>query len=104
MEIISVDKYLEVIQEDKLTVIDFYADWCGPCKILGPILEKVSEDYEDVNFYKLDVNTEEGQRLAQGVGISGIPTVKFYRNNEEIHSATGLAPEDKIRSQIDDLK
>lgn len=103
MEIITLDKYLEEIKKENLTVVDFFALWCSPCKILGPILEKVSKDYEDVNFYKLDIDSEEGRDLAVGLGINSIPTVIFYKDNKEIHRAIGLANENQIRSQIDDL-
>lgn len=65
---------------DKPTIVDFYASWCGPCKILSPIMEKLSKKYEDkVNFYKIDV--DESSDLANTLKIKGIPTLIFFKDS-----------------------
>jgi thioredoxin len=65
---------------DKPTIVDFYASWCGPCKMLSPIMEKLSKKYEDkVNFYKIDV--DESSDLANTLKIKGIPTLIFFKDS-----------------------
>ena len=65
---------------DKQTIVDFYASWCGPCKMLSPIMEKLSKKYEDkVNFYKIDV--DESSDLANTLKIKGIPTLIFFKDS-----------------------
>ena len=65
---------------DKPTIVDFYASWCGPCKKLSPIMEKLSKKYEDkVNFYKIDV--DESSDLANTLKIKGIPTLIFFKDS-----------------------
>ena len=65
---------------DKPAIVDFYASWCGPCKMLSPIMEKLSKKYEDkVNFYKIDV--DESSDLANTLKIKGIPTLIFFKDS-----------------------
>ena len=65
---------------DKPTIVDFYASWCGPCKMLSPIMEKLSKKYEDkVNFYKIDV--DESSDLANTLKIKAIPTLIFFKDS-----------------------
>lgn len=100
MKELNKDEFLNAIKSENLTIVDFYADWCQPCKILTPNLEKVSEDFKDVNFYKFNVDTD--KNLAIGLGISSIPTTIFYKNNNELHRAIGVAPVDKIIQEVEE--
>ncbi|MEM1578681.1 MAG: thioredoxin [Archaeoglobaceae archaeon] len=92
-------EFLKAIQSDKLVVVDFYADWCMPCRYLSPTLEKLSKEFRDVEFYKL--NVDENQELAFEYGISSIPTVLFFRNGRLIGGFVGAMPESMIRAEIE---
>ncbi|TYP99800.1 thioredoxin [Tenacibaculum adriaticum] len=80
-------------------IIDFYADWCGPCKMLAPILEQLSEEYNDkVTIYKID--TEAEQELSAAFGIRSIPSMLFCPVNEEPQMAHGALPKQQIEQII----
>lgn len=88
-------------QGKKPTIIDFYADWCGPCKMLQPILEELSEEYKDkVNFVK--VNTENEVELAKVFGIMSIPTMLFIPLNDQPVMQPGLLPKEVLKQVINE--
>lgn len=83
-------------------LIDFYADWCGPCKMVAPILEELAEEYKGkINIYKVD--TEEQQELAGVFGIRSIPSLLFCPVGANPQMAMGALPKDTFRQVIDDL-
>jgi thioredoxin 1 len=83
-------------------IIDFYADWCGPCKMVAPVLEELSEDYKDkINIYK--VNTEEEQELAAVFGIRSIPSILFCPKDGKPQMAMGALPKSSFESAIEDV-
>ena len=87
---------------DKPAIIDFYADWCQPCKMLSPILEELSVEYNGkVDFYK--VNTEDYPELASAFGIRGIPALLYIPMEGNPSMATGLAPKEEIIKIIDSV-
>ena len=77
-------------------VVDFWAEWCGPCKVLGPTLEKLASEYNG-KFLLAKVNTEQAQQLAQVFGIRSIPTVIAFKNGEPVGQFSGAIPEDAVR-------
>jgi thioredoxin 1 len=80
-------------------IIDFYADWCGPCKMVAPILEDLSKEYEGkINIYK--VNTEEEQELASMFGIRSIPSILFCPKDEKPQMAMGALPKEAFVEAI----
>ena len=82
-------------------LIDFYADWCGPCKMVAPIMDKLSGDYHGkVNFYK--INTEKEQELAMAFGIQSIPSLLFIPKEGQPQMAVGALPENAIKQVIDE--
>jgi len=83
-------------------IIDFYADWCGPCKQIAPVLEELSEEYKGkINIYK--VNTEQETELAAAFGIRSIPSILFVPKNEQPQMAMGALPKETFKQVIDDV-
>ncbi|MDP2424265.1 MAG: thioredoxin, partial [Bacteroidales bacterium] len=83
-------------------LIDFYADWCGPCKMIAPILDELSKKYEGkINIYK--INTEEQQELASVFGIRSIPSMLFCLLDEQPQMAVGALPKQSLIQAIDDI-
>ena len=87
--------------EARPIVIDFWAEWCGPCRMLGPVIEKLAREAGD-EWSLVKINTEEHPQIAQQFGIRGIPAVKMVYQGEVIAEFTGALPEPKIRSWLDE--
>ena len=98
---ITVDSFnTEVINSDKLTVVDFYATWCGPCRKLSPILEEVETELSDrVNFAKID--TDDNIDSAKEYQVSGLPTLLVFKNGEVVERMVGLMPKSSIITNIE---
>jgi thioredoxin 1 len=80
---------------DLPAIVDFYADWCGPCKMVAPILEEISEEYAGkMHVYK--INTDEEQELAQAFGIQSIPSLLFIPVDDQPQMAAGALPKDAL--------
>jgi thioredoxin len=92
----------EVIEKSKEipVVADFWASWCMPCQILGPVLEKIAGDYNG-KFVLAKVNIDEAREAATKYGIMSIPSVKLFKNGEVIDEFTGAQPDPKIREWLD---
>lgn len=87
---------------DKPCIVDFYADWCGPCKMIAPILEELSEEYKD-KIYIYKVNTEEELELSHVFGIRSIPTLLFVPLNDQPQIAMGAMPKQTLKQIIEDI-
>ena len=92
----------EVNVKDTLVVIDFWASWCGPCKMLAPVFEKVAGDVTDVKFCK--VNVDEEPELARKFMISSIPTVICVKNGEQKDISVGYMGESELRAYVEKNK
>lgn len=99
---IALDQLKEKIASTTLTIVDFYADWCGPCKQLSPILDEIeSEGGEGYEIYKVNVEDEEFQEFASSFKISSIPTVLFFKEGKVVHQFIGLQDKGSIKEMIE---
>eukprot|EP00745_Piridium_sociabile_P014636 TRINITY_DN2159_c0_g2_i14.p1 TRINITY_DN2159_c0_g2~~TRINITY_DN2159_c0_g2_i14.p1 ORF type:complete len:110 (+),score=24.47 TRINITY_DN2159_c0_g2_i14:316-645(+) len=86
---------------DKLVVVDFFAEWCGPCKMIGPKIAIMAKEYTDVVFLKVDVDHADVEDFVQDLGISAMPTFKFFKNKKECCDPVMGANEKNLRTAID---
>jgi thioredoxin len=85
---------------EKPVVVDFYADWCGPCKMLGPIMEQLSEEMKDkAKIVKL--NVQDSQEIASIYGVMSIPAVKMFKDGKVAAEFLGLRPKDDVKEWIE---
>lgn len=99
---ITKDTLAETIEGNDIVLIDFWAEWCGPCRSFGPTYEKVSEKHPNITFAKVD--TEDQQEIAQSFGIRSIPTLVAFRESIGVFSQPGALPEDALESLIGQIK
>lgn len=97
MKELKANELKEFIQNGNVA-IDFWATWCGPCKMLGPIFEEISEELENINFAKADMD-EVGEE-AMSLGVRGVPTIILFKDGEEITRIVGAQPKDALKAQI----
>lgn len=89
----------EVLKDDKLVVVDFWATWCGPCKMIAPLLEDIATEYSDtVKITKVDVDSN--NTVAAKFGIMSIPSLIFFKNGEEIDRVIGAIPKSQLESRV----
>ena len=89
----------KVIGSQKTVIVDFFANWCGPCRMLSPVLEEIAEEREDVDIAKVDV--DECPELAQRYGIVSIPALMVIRGGECVASSVGYMPKDDVEKLLD---
>ena len=99
---ITADDFEETITGNDIVLVDFWAEWCGPCKRFGPIYEKTSEQYGDIVFAKLD--TDANQALAGQLGIEGIPTLMAFREGVLVFNQAGALPGPALKEVVDAVK
>ena len=100
---INKDNYeKEVVQSELPVIVDFWAEWCGPCKMMAPVFEKVSANYEGkLKFAKLDTQAE--PELTQNFSIQGIPCLIIIKDGKEVDRIVGFNPESQLISAIDSV-
>lgn len=92
----------DVLQSPDLVMIDFWAAWCSPCKMVAPIVEELAKEYEGkVKFFKL--NTDENPDVASRYKIRGIPTLMFFKNGQIVDQIVGVIPKTDLKSKLDSL-
>ncbi len=92
------DNFENTIQDNDIVIVDYWAEWCGPCKAFGPIFEKVAESHPDVTFAKCD--TEKEQSLAGALQIRSIPTLMIFREGVLLFSQPGMVPEAALEELV----
>ena len=95
-------EFAGVIENNKIVILDFWAEWCGPCKAYGPVYERVSNEFEDVIFAK--INTEEEPQLGRVFNIRSIPTTIAFKEQIGVFMQPGALPEDALRDLVVMLK
>jgi thioredoxin 1 len=93
----------EVLESDKLTVIDFWAEWCGPCRAIGPVIEELAKDYDGkVNIGKVNVDTN--PQVSMNYGITSIPAILFVKDGKVVDKLVGAQPKANFVKKIEALK
>ena len=101
MKDINAQEYSELLNSESPVVIDFHATWCGPCKVLSPILEELSSEVEGVEFVKLDV--DQHPQIAGQNQVMGVPTVVILKDGEVKDRFVGVQPKEVIKEKITSL-
>lgn len=92
----------DVLKANKPVLVDFWAEWCGPCRALGPILEELAQEVGE-KATVLKVNVDENPELAQKYGIRGIPTMIFFKNGQAAKTLVGMQPKEEIKKSLEEL-
>ena len=88
----------EVLNQRGVVIVDFYATWCGPCKMLTPVLESIDNEMENINVVKVDI--DESRRLAMNYGIQSVPTIKIFKDGREVVTRVGFQPKETLENII----
>ncbi len=89
----------EVIESDKPTLVDFWAPWCGPCRVVAPVLEEIASQRDDLRIVKL--NVDENQQTAAKFGVLSIPTMILFKNGQPAKTIIGAYPKKKLEAELE---
>ncbi len=95
---LTMENFEETVTGDGITLVDFWAEWCGPCKMFGPIFEETADENPDLTFAKVD--TEAEQQLAGQLGIMSIPTLMIFRDGIQLFSQPGALPKNALEDLV----
>ncbi|SHE78673.1 thioredoxin [Seinonella peptonophila] len=100
MATITVDEknFDQALKENNRVLVDFWAEWCGPCRVIGPIVEQLGEEVEGLTVAKL--NVDENQQLAEKFSVMSIPTLKLFENGKEVKTLIGLRSYEDLKSWV----
>ncbi len=96
------ENYADIVGKQGLVLVDFFATWCGPCKMLMPVLEQISSEQPDTPFIKLDI--DEYRKQAIDTGIRAVPTLVLYKDGKEVARTSGYQPKEKLVAWLADHK
>lgn len=99
---LTADNFNETVEDNDIVLLDFWAEWCGPCRTFGPIYEKVSEQHGDLTFGKIDTDAQ--QELGAAFGIRSIPTLMVIRDGVMVFKQAGVLPEAALEDLITQVR
>ena len=98
---VNAQEFNDLISNNGLVFVDFFASWCGPCKMLAPVLEEVASEMAEVKVLKIDV--DESPETATKYGVQSIPTIKIYKDGAEVETKVGFMPKDVLKEAIEEV-
>ena len=98
-EVTDVNFQAEVIESETPVLVDFWAPWCGPCRVVAPVLEEIASQREDLRIVKL--NVDDNQQTAATYGIMAIPTMLLFRDGQEAHRIQGALPKKRLEAELE---
>ena len=99
IEVSDANFQAEVIESETPVLVDFWAPWCGPCRVVAPILEEINGEREDLRIVKL--NVDDNQQTAATYGIMAIPTMLLFRDGQEAHRIQGALPKKRLEAELE---
>lgn len=99
-KIINTGNFRGAVEDNQgVVVVDFFATWCGPCKMLAPVFESVSEELNNAKFVKVDI--DESLELAQKFGISTVPTMMIFKDGKVVYKLVGFMPKESLKAKVE---
>lgn len=92
------DDFNKIIESNKEVVVDFFATWCGPCRMLGPVIEELSNELKDIEFLKVDV--DEFPEIAQSFAVMNIPTIIVFKDNKQVNKHIGFLNKNQLKDLL----
>ena len=99
IEVTDANFQAEVIESEKPVLVDFWAPWCGPCRMVAPVLQEIAAERDDLRIVKL--NTDDNPHTAANYGILAIPTMLLFRNGAEAHRIQGAMPKKRLEAELE---
>lgn len=102
IQVITNTNFSDILKTDKPVLVDFWAAWCGPCRILSPTVDEIAEEYGD-KIVVAKCNVDDADEIAVSCGIRNIPTLMYYKNGQMQFRSVGVVPKTEIAAKLDSL-